>query len=267
MNTWLAAAAAGTAVWLLLAGGASTGLRRGGPGGGRFTRGRRTDVWSGGMVAVCAGGVVVLLDGTTLALGLIAVAASAAGWRTLLRSRRRRAATETAERVVEVCEVLSGELRAGQPPQVALTRCVEVWPALEPAATAARLGADVPDSLRRLAALPGASGLEEVAAAWQVSQRSGGTMAQALARVADAARRRRATQQLVTSELASAQATARLVALLPFVVLAMGSGLGGDPWGFLLTTPGGLVCLAAGLALALVGLSWIERIAYAAVVP
>lgn len=262
----LAAAAAGLAVWLLLAGGTArvrVDLSRLGPAGPR----RRLDAGSGLVLAVCAGGLVVLLDGTALALGLIGVAGSAAGWQTVLRARRRRAATATAESVVELCEALAGELRAGQPPHVALRRCVEVWPGLAPAATAADLGADVPSALRRLASLPGASGLGEVAAAWQVSQRSGGTMGQALARVADSARRRRATQQLVASELASAQATARLVALLPVLVLAMGAGLGGDPWGFLLTSPPGLVCLGTGLALALAGLFWIERIAYSAVEP
>lgn len=265
MSAWVAAVSTGLAVWLLLAGSAASGRRGDRPGVGRFGHPRGVDARSGLVVAVCAGGVVVVLDGTTLAFGLIALAAAAAGWQMLLRARLRREATETAQSVVEVCEALAGELRAGQPPQAALARCVEVWPALEPAATAAGLGADVPSALRRLAAVPGAAGLGEVAAAWQVSQRSGGTMALALARVADSARRRRTTQQLVASELASAQATARLVALLPVVVLAMGSGLGGDPWGFLLTTPAGLVCLGAGLALALAGLFWIERIASAAV--
>ena len=57
------------------------------------------------------------------------------------------------------------------------------------------------------------------------------------------------------------------VALLPLAVLLMGSGAGSDPWGFLLTTPIGLACLAAGLALIALGLWWIERLADAAAAP
>jgi len=259
----VAAAGAGLAVWLVLPPATRVPGRRADRTSDAPLRGLGQAV----VLAVLAGGLVVMLEGTTLALGLLGAAALAGGWRMVARGRARRAAQQRADVVVEVCEALAGELRAGQPPLRALRHCVEVWPELEPAATAGELGADVPKALRRLALLPGASGLSDVAGAWQVSHGSGGTMASALSRVADASRTRRTTQRLVASELASAQATARLVAALPVVVLAMGTGLGGDPWAFLLTTPGGLACLAAGLLLGYAGLAWIERIAVRAVDP
>jgi tight adherence protein B len=265
----VAAFVVGAAVWLLLPpqpppaasslGGPGV---EGGRGEARFAGVRLVPV---AVLAVAVGGLVAVVEGTTLALGLIVLAVVLGVWRTLARGRLRRAAHERAESVVEVCEALAAELRAGQPPLRALRHCVGIWPALEPVAGAGELGGDVPRALRRLAGLPGASGLEEVAAAWQVSEGAGGTMALALGRVAESSRRRRATQRLVASELASVQATARLLAVLPIAVLVMGSGIGADPWAFLLSTPAGLACLGAGLALTYAGIAWIERIAAAAV--
>jgi tight adherence protein B len=263
----VAAVVVGSAVWLLLPA-APAGVGPGGPeaederGGHVRAPGRLVPA---AMLAVAVGGLTALVDGTTLALGLIALAVTVGVWRTLVRARLRRAAQERAESVVEVCEALAAELRAGQPPLRALRHCVGVWSELEPVAGAGELGGDVPRALRRLARLPGASGLEEVAAAWQVSEGAGGTLALALGRVAQTSRRRRVTQCLVASELASAQATARLLAVLPVAVLAMGSGIGADPWAFLLSTPPGLACLGVGLALTYAGLAWIERIAVTAV--
>ena len=54
---------------------------------------------------------------------------------------------------------------------------------------------------------------------------------------------------------------ARMLAVLPVGVLVMGSGVGGDPFHFLLSTPGGLGCLALGLLLSWLGMVWLERIA------
>lgn len=259
--TALAVLAAALGGWLLV-GVPAPRERPPQPPDGRSILGRR------GAVLVAVGSAAVLLltaRGTVLALGLIVTATALAGARLVAGVRLRAAADRTADRVVEACEALAGELRAGQPPSAALSHCAEVWPALEPVVVADGLGSDVPQALRRLARSPGAAGLREVASAWQVSVGSGAAMSSALTLVADSARERRATQRLVQAELASAQATARLVAVLPVVALVMGAGVGGDPWGFLLRTPAGLGCLGAGLALAYAGLWWMERIATAAV--
>lgn len=212
-------------------------------------------------LSVVAGGLLATVQGQALALALIVLAALAGAALLVRGARSNRAAQRRQRRVVEVAEALVGELRAGQPLVGSLQHCVEVWPELEPVAAAAALGADVPAALRRLGQRPGAEGCREIGAAWQVSQQSGAGLATALAQVAGTARERQATSHLVQGELASAQATARLVAVLPVASLAMSSGIGGDPWHFLLATTPGLACLALGLLFAFAGLLWIDRIA------
>lgn len=175
--------------------------------------------------------------------------------------RRRRQAVATADRVLETCELLAAELAAGQPPGHALSRAATAWPFLAPAAEASVLGGDLPRTLRELAGRPGASELRLVGAAWEVAHRSGSGLAEALDRVSAVLRADRATRRVVESELASARATARLVATLPGLVLLLGAGAGTSPWTFLVATPIGWGCLAGGLALGLAGLWWIERIA------
>ena len=181
---------------------------------------------------------------------------------------RRREASATQAAVLEVCDLLAADLAAGRPPGAALAAASERWSPLSAAVEAARLGADVPDAFRRLAVEQrGARDLRWVAGAWQVAQDSGHGLAAALERTARGLRARRRTRRLVDSELASARATARLVAGLPLAVLLMGSGAGSDPWSFLLTTTVGLVCLVLGLVLLGLGLWWIERLAERAAAP
>jgi tight adherence protein B len=175
--------------------------------------------------------------------------------------RQARAAAVTRDRVLECCDLLAVELASGRPPGSALVQASEVWPALAPVASTQTLGGDVVGAMRRLSTEPGAEGLRLVAAAWRVSHRTGRGLADALARVADGLRAARAADRVVQGELASARATARLVAALPLLTLAMATGNGGEPVTFLIGSPIGLGCLAGGLALGFTGLAWIDRIA------
>ncbi|WP_110180588.1 type II secretion system F family protein [Nocardioides solisilvae] len=208
-----------------------------------------------GLLALAAGtgwlgarDVALAGTGAAVVAGVLGLAA---------RGRRRRAEAALADEVLEACSALADELRAGRSPERALELAARDCRELEPALRAARLGADVPAALRR----GRHRDLRLLAAAWQVSHRSGEGLATALGRVADGLVRARATRQVVASELASARSTARLLVALPGLALLAGGGAGGRPWEFLLTTTVGVACLVGGLALALGGLWWIEAIA------
>jgi len=205
--------------------------------------------------------LVVLGSPRVALLAAIAALAGLGGLRLLRARHRRQAANRSSARVLEACESLAAELVAGQPPGVALQCAADDWPALAPVAEAFRVGADVPTAWRAVATEPGAGDLRIVGAAWQVAHRTGEGLADTIDHVARDLRAAQATRRVVDGELASARATAKLVAILPFLALTMGSGAGGDPWGFLLGHPIGLACLGLGLAFAFVGLAWIEALA------
>ena len=177
------------------------------------------------------------------------------------RRRAARAAEQRAERVLDACDAMASDLAAGQPPLTSLDRAAQEWSELAPVAVAGRMGADVPAALREVARRPGAGQLRTVAATWQVAHETGAGLAAALSQAGEAIRADRRTARLVGSELAAAHATARMLAVLPVGVLALGAGIGGDPVGFLVDTTPGLVCLTLGLALSFAGLLWLERIA------
>lgn len=201
------------------------------------------------------------LHGRQLAVTIIGLATALAVGQLVDRSRRNRAAEARSDRVLAACEALAGDLAAGEPPSRALARMAHEWPELARAARAAELGADVPSALRALATAPGAGQLTVVAAAWQVAHESGGRLAPAVSRAARGVAEQRTVRRLLRAELASAHATARLLAALPLVMVLMGRGIGADPVHFLVATPVGLGCLAAGLLLSYLGVLWLDRIA------
>jgi tight adherence protein B len=248
-----AVAAAGAA--LLLVPPRRTGPRRG-------TDFRRLLAVGGGGAVVVA---VVGLRGVHLALATVLLAAGWALLRLVERGRAERAAGVRRRLVVDYAEALAGELRAGQPVLAAVQRASPSWPESAVVVTAAALDADVPAALRRLGAEPGGAALRRLAAAWELCAATGSGLAFAVEQVVETARVEQRTASMVQGELASARATARLVATLPVVVLVAAQGMGAGSWEFLTSTTAGVGCLAAGLGLALLGMWWIDRIAAAAV--
>lgn len=100
----------------------------------------------------------------------------------------------------------------------------------------------------------------DVAACVEVAEASGCPLAGVFDRLsvqlesdADAAAAR-------ATALAGPQATTRILTVLPFVGLGLGTLVGANPWGVLTTTVLGFACLTGGAVLALVGRIWSARL-------
>lgn len=174
-------------------------------------------------------------------------------------SRRRRAHERL--RVVQALGALAAELQAGQPPLAALDSAGGV-PCVWPRALAAvRLGEDVSAALAADAAEHAI--LRQLAACWQVAAQSGSGLAPAVSQLAGSARTAEDVRVHLEGQLAGPRATARMLAVLPFVGLGFGIMLGANPVGWLTSTPFGWACLVSGLGLAALGTWWTGRIAAA----
>ena len=218
-----------------------------------------------GMLAAMVALIVQLGDRphlilVALTLGAIAYTGVVLQRRAQLRSRRHQRQAE----IVDICDAFVSELSAGSPPPRMLADAAADWPFLASVARTADMGGDVTQALRSLAASPGRAAFGDIAAAWEVSVRSGAGLAGVLDRLSRALREDDEARQEVIASLAAPRATARVLAALPVFGLALGAGLGGDPVGVLFETVLGAICLAVGSALAIGGLFWVEHIADAA---
>ncbi|QMW66706.1 type II secretion system F family protein [Mumia sp. ZJ1417] len=220
------------------------------------SRPRASWVWLVGAIAV----VVLAWWGVSFVAiavvsGVVAVVA-----RLRARGRRRADGRRLHAEIAGACEALASELASGSPASLAIDRVARDFVVLATVASHARLGGDVVTALRAASTAPGAEGLRDVAAAWSVSARSGASQAAILDRVAEMLRERDDLLREVDAALGSPRATARLLAVLPVLALALGVALGGDPLGFLLGGGLGSWCLAGGAALAVAGVLWVERL-------
>ena len=189
-----------------------------------------------------------------------AIAAGTAAWvatRARAERRWRARADETARATVGLALLL----RVGQIPSAALMEVAADCPALAPVATAASLGADVPQAFREAAEQPGRGGLRRVAGAWRVAERTGAPVASVLQQVAEGLRAERELAGLVEAELAMARGSSRVMAALPLGAVLLGTLAGADPLGFLTRSPFGLVLALAGVTLAALGVVWTEKLA------
>lgn len=100
---------------------------------------------------------------------------------------------------------------------------------------------------------------QDVAAAWHVAEVVGAPLASSLRRFADALRDAEETRDDVAVALADPTATARLVAWLPLVAIALALLLGFDI-AAVVTQPAGVACLLTGFGLMLAARRWTARL-------
>jgi len=185
-------------------------------------------------------------------------------------ARRHTDAHRTAAAAVEFTSAVAGHLRIGAAAETAIERSAgevtepRLKTAMTPAVRAIGLGADPVRTLQQLAVVPGCHVLAWCAAAWRVAESSGGSLATTIESIAATGRAEELQRQSVAAALAAPRATARLLAMLPFAGLALGTALGADPLGTLLHTPVGILCSASGILLQYVGLRWTTALVRAA---
>jgi len=199
---------------------------------------------------------------------VVAARAATRGVHVWLGALHRRAAAQRdqdGEELVELAAGFAAHLRTGADPLVALARSVAELPLpagsrdLRRLAETVRLGGSAPPLLR--AAAVRRPELRWLAAAWQVSERCGAALAPVVEEMVGALRAHSLHSRTVRAELAGVRTSARLLAVVPVVGLAMGAALGARPVGFLVGTDAGHVCLAGGLLLEWAGLRWSRSIA------
>jgi tight adherence protein B len=194
---------------------------------------------------------------------------------------RRRLESQWQAGVITLCDGIGAELSAGRAPEAALARSIA---ALDPELAAVlrvewagrgvlgpdgvpQAGLEVPQLLERVARHPGAHGLRLLAACWRIGAERGGSFASVVEGLASALRDEQAHREEVMAQLAGPRATARLLAGLPVLGLAMGGALGAHPLSFLFGTLPGVVCLILGVGLDAVGLWWTRQLVSAAQEP
>lgn len=175
---------------------------------------------------------------------------------------KRRAPARWRASVIELCEGMAAELTAGRTPEEAFSATAAV---LHPPVAKALRAPPHDDPIKHLehlaASQPGAESLRLLAATWRLGSERGGTLATVLDGLADALRDEESQRQEVAVHLAAPKATARLLAVLPVLGLAMAAAMGTNPLPFLFATPPGLACLATALALDTTGLWWTNHLA------
>jgi tight adherence protein B len=178
----------------------------------------------------------------------------------LLRRRMRKADRLKAnDAIVIAISSLAAELRAGQSPNSALVNAGEghcPWPVARAVALTRgdTMSALVEDSQKH-------PELKSLVACWRVGLDSGSGLAASITKLAASLRTSQDIRLQLEAELAGPKATARMLALLPVVGIALGYLMGAEPITWLVLNPMGWIALVFGGGLTCLGIWWTNSIA------
>lgn len=206
-----------------------------------------------------------LLGGGRFGLTALVLAATAVGPILFLRLKAE-ARTRTLEaQLPDILDLIAGSLRTGWGIQQALDLVVSEID--EPARTEfaraqaeARLGLPVEEALHRMAERVGSDDLRWTVAAIAIQREVGGNLAEVLNTVSKTIRERAELKRQVKALTAEGRFSAVVLTILPFAVFVMLFVVNPEYVTMMLGTPIGLVMLAIGGLLLLVGVVWINRV-------
>jgi tight adherence protein B len=216
------------------------------------------------VLAIAVAGVAAVLS--TALVALLAGILALVGARSWAGARRERAEEGWLAGLEEGLGALAAELRSGRALEPATDAAVDACGTQESGRVLAR-AVRSPEPGSRPPGAPGgrddavSSAGDRLSAAVLLSTRTGCSLADVVAAVDEDLRARRRHRQELRSAVAAPRASAALLAGLPLLGLAMGSGIGADPWRVLTATGTGQVLLVTGVALELAGLAWSRRLA------
>jgi len=182
-----------------------------------------------------------------------------------------------ARTVLALVDAVAPALEAGLPPAAAFLLAADsVAPAQEPrpgpaaawvraAGRAVAEGAPVSAVLRRGADALGSRELAVLAAAWSLSEETGGPLADAVRTAGAVVRGSMAQRERMLAAVAGARSTMNILTVLPIGGPLIALAVGLDPSRLYLGSPLNQACLVMGVVLAVAGRAWVRRLVAGAV--
>ncbi|MDQ1662736.1 MAG: tight adherence protein [Blastococcus sp.] len=238
--------------------------RRLGKARGRATVGREFSAVLGALPMAAVSGLAGAAAGALVSTGLVATLAgtcSAVAGRAWSAGRRRLRDEADVAGLADGLAAFGAELRAGRPPEDAARHAAAA--SGRPRCARALIRAVGPAGSGPAPPLPGgpfSEAVGRISVAAGLSGRTGCSLATVIGAVEDDLRARHGHARELRSLTAGPRASVALLAGLPVLGLAMGSGVGADPWHVLTATGPGKLLLVLGVGLELTGIAWSARL-------